>query len=104
MIKVYDKYKESFISELEQQLAVYVTIGGGTMESPMWFIYAGTNEHKPSILFKSSQVSYMFFEVAVDDEDMIAFRTYNKPYEYFRKVKYDFIRENYPTVYKELKN
>lgn len=96
------KYNNEFLQKLNEQLAVYVTIGG-KKESPMWFQYAGINREYTAMLFKSSQVDYMFFEIALSDQDKNIEFAFNSTYDHFRELKYNHIKEHFPSVYYEVR-
>ena len=95
------KYNAAFIENLNNQLAIYTTIGGGTSESPMWFQFAEKSAHY--LHFKSSQNSYMFFSIPLQQEDVNQWEEFNHIYEHFKALKYSHIKENWPTVYYELR-
>tara|TARA_R110000868_G_scaffold379828_1_gene645771 strand:- start:1031 stop:1801 length:771 start_codon:yes stop_codon:yes gene_type:complete len=100
------QYNEIFISKLNEQLAVYTTIGTPRVESPMWFQYKELKEG--SLYFQSSQNGYMYFNIPLNNSldslhsDYIRV-SFTEVYDHFRQVKYDHIKDNWPTVYYELR-
>lgn len=101
--EVLEGYKDTFIEHLEYCATAYKLIGMGNHESPMWFQYTGTEDLK--LMFKSSQTTQIWFALPLKDEDidLVTYSRYDWIYDYFREVKYNYLRENHPTVYSELK-
>ncbi len=98
-----NKYNSAFTAKLDEQLSVYVTIGTPKIESPMWFQFTGQIYDIDFLKFKSSQASYMYFEIPILDEDKQSEFLFQPTYDHFRAVKYAHIKENWPTVYYELR-
>lgn len=105
--ELFEKYKAPFLEWLEDMCNEYKAIGSGTDESPMWLQYCGIHDHgdeenRPK--FRSSQRNLGFFLNYIDEEDKIRFRQvqYGDLYNLFRNLKYEYIKENHPTVYSEL--
>jgi hypothetical protein len=99
------KYNDKFIENLEYNCNVYKLIGNGTTESPMWFQYRSKSfdEENGKLLFANSQKSSIQFEIELDTEDYwMQFEAFNNLYNYFRDLKYAYIKENHPTIYQEL--
>ncbi len=107
-MKTFEKYREPFLIMLEELCISYKAIGMGTFESPMWQQYQGiydTGDEEQRPKFRSSQSSLGFFLNYVDEEDKLVFRhNFSKIYDFFKSVKYAYIEENHPTIYKELRN
>lgn len=102
------KYKEAFLEGLEKNCRMYKLIGFNQSESPMWLQYQGIDfdalrEGKNVIKFVNSQRSAIWFTIAIDSEDRPLFQygDYQAIYRYFRILKYDYIKENHPTIWGE---
>lgn len=104
LISALEKCKPSFIKALDEQLFFYMTIGSNTYESPMW-MQLNPSRNTKSLQFENSQRRGIHFEIEVPEgcADVInqAYE-YSETYDYFKYVKYVHIRDNYPTVWKEL--
>lgn len=108
------KYKDSFLTQLQAHCNFYKTIGSAKSESPMWFqfnkilefeILDSDAENKFYLYFQSSQNSKIFFKIEIDKNDsFLEFEDFDFIYDYFKKLKYDYIKENHLTIYSELKN
>ncbi len=82
-------------------------IGGlGYDESPMWLQYKGVNDEGNAIRFECS-LSNVGFDIPLDSEsiDALVFSrgSHSAVYDYFKKVKYEYLRDNHPTVWEEQK-
>ena len=103
---ILEKYKESFLAELETACNIYKLIGSGTHESPMWFQYRSKSfeQDNSKLLFANSQKNAIYFEIEIEEEDSwIQYEAFNNLYDYFRDLKYEYIKENHPTIYTQLK-
>jgi hypothetical protein len=106
MNKVIDKYKEPFIEMLEDMCVKYKLIGFADRESPMWLQYTGVHneDEQGRPKFKSSQCSLGFFLNYIDEDDKLYFNgVYSELYDFFKRIKYKYIEDNHPTIYKELR-
>jgi len=102
LILALDRAKDSFIEQLDKQLFLYMHIGSGTNESPMWMQLNPSRGGK-TLQFENSQKRGISFEVLLSDNDKrVISDCYNEAYDYFKYVKYVHIRDNYPTVWNEL--
>lgn len=102
---VMKEYDELFIEQLKRQLFAYVTIGNGGSENPMWLQFAGVSDDEEFLKFESSQNRNIWFNIPVQQKHVIYFAgDYTKYYEYFRELKYNYIAENFPTVYTQIKS
>ena len=88
---ILEKYKESFLAELETACILYKLIGSGTHENTLCFI----NSQNSKINFK--------VEIQKEDSDYLEFDDFNILYSYFRELKYTYIETNHPTIYTQLK-
>lgn len=106
MEKLVKKYEDAFIDMLHDMCNTYKAIGCGTIESPMWLQYCGvhdTGDEKGRPKFRSSQCNLGFFLNYIDEDDKQYFQygKFGELYDLFRDLKYEFIREEHPTIYKE---
>lgn len=102
-IELLEEAKQSFIHALDYQLFIYVTIGSGTDESPMW-LQLNASRGDDKLTFQNSQKSGISFVIddipkeyckAINDN-------YDIAYDYFKYLKYTHIRDNCPSVWNEL--
>ena len=102
---ILEKYKESFLAELETACILYKLIGSGTHESPMWFQLYKLKTYENTLCFINSQNSKINFKVEIKKEDSedLEFDDFNILYSYFRELKYAYIETNHPTIYTQLK-
>ncbi len=115
--EIIDYLTPIFIEELDKITNMYKLIGVsgdfarkngiGSLtydESPMWLQYKGANDEMNAIRFECS-LSSVGFDIPLSTEhiETLAFsRGGNSAvYDYFKKVKYEHIRDNHPTVWKE---
>ena len=107
-MKDLEKYKDKFLENIEYQCNIYKLIGNGTTESPMWFQYRSKSfeedNNNNKLLFVNSQKSGIYFEIEIEKEDSwIQYEAFTQLYDYFRDLKYEYIKENHPTIYKQIK-
>jgi hypothetical protein len=103
MKNLLETLKASFIEELEKQLFLYMTIGSGTNESPMWIQLNPMRDSNDKLAFQNSQSSKIVFTIDVPQEHKLLFYVeYPEAYEYFKYIKYTHIKDNFPTVWEEL--
>ena len=98
-----EAYREPFLEHISHHCALYAAIGSHPSESPMWFQYSGL--HNLSLTFKSSQRSSLSFSIPLSGEDVDIY-SYSRSewiYDFFRDLKYSYIRSEYPLIYSELK-
>jgi len=100
-----DKYNESFLLGLENACILYKLIGSGIHESPMWFtLNKIIEEDKKYLLFVSSQNYHINFDIEFNDEDeWIIDDMFMDAYNHFKKLKYEYIKKNHPTIYNQIK-
>jgi hypothetical protein len=91
-----------FYTHLQHRAKLYQTIGFGTHESPMWFQYQGILNNK-QLLFKSSQVSGIQFTMEFPTDTSHFISRFHEIYQFYRSAKYDYLKENYPTIYNEIR-
>jgi hypothetical protein len=94
--------KNQFIDSLNKHLTLYVTVGSSITESPMWYQFAGENNHS-ELLFKSSQRSSIGFKIPTPEGFNIYEEDYMEVYNYFKRIKYEHIKDYWPSVYQEIK-
>lgn len=104
-MEILQDLKAIFINALETHTIMYKLIGFGIRESPMWFQYKGVSEDGEKLLFQSSRKCEIRFEVpCTEEQGEYAQYHSEKTYDYFREIKYEYLKENHPTVYTEIKN
>jgi len=107
---ILDKVKDNFIAGLAQQCGLFVTIGT-PLESPRWFQYNGNeNTYAPGedgllthLYIAHSQTSALWFTVSVEhltemERQRIDVALFQEIYDYFKKVKYAYLAEKWPTI------
>lgn len=95
-------YDEEFIENLNYHLAMYMTIGMGQEENPMWFQYNYIKGGR--MYFHNSQRRGLSFAIDVQEgDDAFIAHEFETVYEHFRQLKYDHIKKTAPTVYAEIK-
>jgi hypothetical protein len=99
-MEILNTIKEQFINLLVQHLSTYVLIGTTDIESPMWYQYAG--EEDGHLLFRSSQKN-IGFRIPTPDGFNTHEEDWKEIYNYFKKIKYEYIRDSWPTVFDEIK-
>jgi hypothetical protein len=101
--EVLSSYVEEFKECIEYHANTYKLMGMGLDESPMWFQYRGTEDL--IMRFMNSQRSGIWFNIKLKDEDvdLVSYSDFNWIYEFFRNVKYDYLKENHPTVYSQIR-
>ena len=92
--------KPRFIEHLDDQLLYYMTIGSGTSESPMWIQLDDMS--KGRLRFCNSQNSSIGFDIYINEDQQFITDYMDEMYDFFKYVKYTHIRENAPTVWKQL--
>lgn len=102
------KYKNKFLEKLEYHCNVYKLIGNGTTESPMWLQLRNSfdieRNRRAVLLFVNSQRDSLGFEIELEDDDnWIEYEAFKIAYDYFRELKYTYIQENHPTIYKQIR-
>jgi hypothetical protein len=101
--EVLSSYVEEFTKNIEYHANTYKLMGMGLDESPMWFQYRGTENL--IMRFMNSQRSGIWFNIKLKDEDvdLVSYSDFNWVYDFFRNVKYDYLKENHPTVYSQIR-
>jgi hypothetical protein len=76
-------------------------------ESPMWLQFNGGNDDNTAVVFKCS-LSDMGFEIPLEKDDIMLLSYsgggHSEVYDYFKKIKYEHIRDNHSTVWNEQKD
>ena len=97
------QFNAEFIEHLNKLANIYCLIGSGIHESPMWLQYTGTDAQL--LKFSSSQKGAIYFCLPIpeDTAENIIFRLrFNSIYDYFKRLKYEHLRDNYPTIFEEI--
>jgi hypothetical protein len=94
--------KNQFIDSLNKHLALYVTVGSSITESPMWYQFAGENNHG-ELLFNSSQKRSLGFKIPAPEGFNLYEEDYMEVYNYFKRTKYEHIKDYWPSVFEEIK-
>lgn len=103
-MEILQSLKEPFLEALEAHTTMYKLIGFGTDESPMWFQFRGMTEDNQNLIFHSSQRYEIRFELPCTKEQIEYIRYhYSDTYDYFKSIKYEYLRTNHNTVFQELK-
>lgn len=99
--KTLESYKDDFLKHISKNCIVYVHKGNGTHESPMWFQFRGKDFLRKTLTFKSSQTDRLWFSLPMKNDYYIHL---SDSYDYFRTLKYEFIKKYYINIYKQLKS
>lgn len=114
--EIIDYLTPKFIEELDKITNMYKLIGisgdfamkhkmgFGYDESPMWLQFKGGNDDMNAVSFKCS-LSNIGFEIPLEKDDIMLLEYsgggHTEMYDYFKKLKYEHIRDNHPTVFNE---
>jgi len=106
--EILDQYKDTFFKYLENFCNTYKAVGVATVESPMWLqfdLFNCCGNDGTYLKFKSSQcaLGFRIDLISEDHTSEIDDLEFSDTYEYFRSLKYTYIEENHPTIYKELR-
>lgn len=118
--EIIDYLTPKFIEELDKITNMYKLIGVsgdfarkngiGSItydESPMWLQFKGGNDEMNAIVFKCS-LSNVGFEIPLEKDDIMLLMYsgggHTEMYDYFKKLKYEHIRDNHSTVWNEQKD
>jgi hypothetical protein len=108
-MKELEGIKDAFISQLEMATIMYKTIGSSDKESPMWMALQinwleenPEEDEKLSLVFKCSRSSVSMSVSCTAEEKEFVNLYYGKAYDYFKRLKYLYIKENHPTVWNEV--
>jgi len=98
-----EKYKPAIEARLSAYATQYTEHGRSTLESPMWYIL-GLVEGK-LVRFESSQRHDLYFTIEMSEEDAetVQYGDRNKVADYFRALKYAYLKQHFPTLYAEIK-
>lgn len=94
------EFKGQFIELLNEHLGTYVFIGTPNIESPMWYQFTGEQDN--NLVFRSSQKE-LGFRIPITNKFNLYEEDFTEVYNYFKRVKYEHIRDNWPTVFDEIK-
>lgn len=97
--------KAAFIEMLENSIITYKLIGTPQKESPMWFQLKpveSPDSGDNTLLFESSQSNLWMRISCTPEVKEYVFYHFTDAYDYFKYLKYNHIKEHYPTVWEEL--
>jgi len=98
-----ESLRDDFLQQLENQCGIFKTIGTKE-ESPRWFQYRIDRNEKGILFIGHSQCNYMWIKLDItaftEDEQFILTEgaKHDEVYEYFKVLKYDYLRNNQPTI------
>jgi hypothetical protein len=105
LLETLETLKPKFLKELNYLLFMYThtKIGSGTTDkSPMW-MQMDSIWGDVELKFTNSQDKSVAFYIPATEEQQQFIKGYrDECYDYFKYVKYTYIRDNYPTVWDEL--
>jgi hypothetical protein len=100
-MKQLEGLKQPFLEMLEKATVMYKLVGMGDRESPMWYQLRLDKSHENSLLFQSSLSEVWICIECTKLEFDYARKYYDKAYDYFKRLKYTYLKENHPTVWNE---
>lgn len=98
---ILEKCKAPFLEQLENSCRIFKLIGT-PLESPKWLQFSGMDG--TDIMFISSQKANFGFKLhganflTAEELEYLSFIDYNRPYYYFRALKYDHLETFHPTI------
>ena len=100
---ILDSKKDMFLDKLEMFTKQYIAIGHHNNNSPMWLQLQSTTYMDDRIAFRSSQSSIGGFSIPCTEDELeyISF-SFSEAYDYFKYLKYTFLKEHYPDVFNDL--
>lgn len=105
MKKLLQSTKGAFIEMLENSISMYKLIGTPQKESPMWLQLKpveSPDSGDDTLLFESSQSNVWMRISCTPEVKEYVFYNFTDAYDYFKYLKYNHIKEHYPTVWEEL--
>jgi len=96
--QILEQYKEPFLAILNDHCNVSKAIGSGPAESPKWIQLQEEDEDEGILIFRNSQRSNIEFSLPINEDHKKYYIDYLELYNYFKTLKYEFIRENHPTI------
>jgi len=97
-----NKLRAPFLIKFDHLCNVFKILGNGSSESPRWIQYRADKSDENSLYFQSSRNSNIYFTLNInqlsDEERQILMMRFESVYEYFRSLKYRFLKENHPTI------
>ena len=99
---ILDSKKDMFLDKLETFTKQYIAIGHHGNNSPMWLQLQTTEYMDKRIAFRSSQSSIGGFSIPCTEYELeyLSF-SFSEAYDYFKHLKYTFLRDNYPDVFNQ---
>ena len=105
--EILKEYEPEFLEWLERCCNVYKVVGMSRSESPMWIQYKQDNLFASSQGYKGNNYLniFLYLNLKKEHEQYFNWRADNREeiYDHFRDLKYNYIKENHPTVYNEIK-
>ena len=105
--EIFKQYEPEFLEWLERCCNVYKVVGMSRSESPMWIQYKQDNFFASSQGHEGNNYLNIFCNLKLKDKHKEYFKwsSYNREqiYDHFRDLKYNYIKENHPTIYNEIK-
>ncbi len=100
---ILDSKKDMFLDKLETFTKQYIAIGHHSNNSPMWLQLQTTEYMDKRIAFRSSQSSIGGFSIPCSEDELeyLSF-SFSEAYDYFKHLKYTFLKDNYPDVFNQL--
>ena len=96
-----EAYREPFIDILSHRCALYIPNSSPIRESPMWIYYSGI--YRLYFSFSIYRKRNSSFSIPLNEEDIDIY-SYSKAEwisDFFRDVKYSYIKSEYPSIYYE---
>jgi hypothetical protein len=100
-MKQLEGLKQPFLEMLEQATVMYKLIGMGDRESPMWYQLRLDKSHENSLHFQSSLAEVWMRIECTPEQYHFALVNYSNAYDYFKRLKYIYLKEHHPTVWEE---
>jgi|9_EtaG_2_1085328.scaffolds.fasta_scaffold17006_4 hypothetical protein len=105
--QILKEYEPEFLEWLEKCCFTYKVVGMSRSESPMWIQYKQDNLFASSQGHKSNNYLniFLYLNIKKEHKEYFNWRSYNREeiYDHFRDLKYNYIKENHPTIYNEIK-
>lgn len=98
---ILEEIKNRFLEELGKYATFYMVAGNGSSESPMWLQFVDIRGGY--LKFQNSQKSGIVLRIPVsEDVKEYVLLHPQETYDYFKYLKYVYLKENCPTIYEEI--